>query len=168
KYTINKHSRAINNLKINQDGSKLASGEYLTLMVVWELMTGEKLWEVSVIGEVTTICWAHFAETGSMILYFGTGSGVIRGYQESKTGDGYEHVFAISVHDGPLEDLKFDLFHSCLTSLGAGSLKVWNLVFPDQASLYIESTSRPHTARSVMFTQNGVELILCYLESHEM
>lgn len=116
------------------------------LVVLWDLETGAHLQDISCPfnGPITVTIWLPAAQGSATAFAFGCADGsihiyvqqlhhvsplvtlgaqlIFRYYQENYTFSSFT-----SAHEGPVEDLDFELTRRRLASVGHGSLQVWDL-----------------------------------------
>ncbi|KAI9571089.1 WD40-repeat-containing domain protein [Boletus coccyginus] len=153
KFTLTRHTKAINTLAISPGGSLLLSGGNDGHVVVWSLTSGEMLQEICVpsAGFISCTAWLKLADQDEDTFVFGASDGNIHLYQRSRA----------------IESLAWDPQHRRLASAGNGKVCVWKFITDQKSFAPVPSSAekQPYVVQSVHFLDDGSSIVVSYLES---
>ncbi|KLO04195.1 WD40 repeat-like protein, partial [Schizopora paradoxa] len=172
-FTLVGHTAGVECLAISPDGRMLVSGDDAACVLLWNLATGERVQTISCPfnGAISAVIWVQLRESNDLCFVFGCADGSLHLYRRYGSKTTFEFVFVIGeAHQGPVEDLAFDALHHRVASVGGGHPQVWKL--SSQGALkfvsLIQTMEKGPIARNVCFSQRGAELLIFFLESHEV
>ncbi|KAI9455841.1 WD40-repeat-containing domain protein [Boletus coccyginus] len=169
KFTLTRHTKAVNAVVVSPKGSFLLSGGNDSRVVLWSLSSGEMTQEICVpsAGFISCLAWLKLTDRDEDAFVFGASDGNIHLYQRSEDSPLFTFSSICFAHCGAIESLAWDSQHHRLASVGDGEARVWK-VAPDHNSfipLPARSEKQPYVARSVHFLDDGSNILICYLES---
>ncbi|KLO04052.1 hypothetical protein SCHPADRAFT_841082, partial [Schizopora paradoxa] len=141
-------------------------------VIVWNLTTGELVQSIQCPfnGAISAVVWIHLRDTKDTCFVFGCADGSLHVYRRKGANLSFEFVSVNSEgHDGPIEDLCFDPVHCRIASVGGGHPQVWKVSSTGTLTSMLKiSASKEAIARNVFFANEGMDLLVFYLETHEM
>ncbi|KAG2145752.1 WD40-repeat-containing domain protein [Suillus cothurnatus] len=171
KYTLSRHTKAVNVLAVSMHGALLLTGGNDSRIVVWSLVSGEMIQEIftPAAGYISAITWMDVDDRGETTFAFGASDGNIQVYERSNDAlFGFQST--IMSHSGAVESLAWDPVHRRLASAAGGRPHLWNLTQDKSLETIIISQpdKQPYIARTVHFYDNGASLLVSFLESGEI
>ncbi|KAG2740868.1 WD40 repeat-like protein [Suillus brevipes Sb2] len=170
KYTLTRHTKAVNVLAVSMDGTLLLTGGNDSRIVIWSLVSGEMIQEIftPAAGYISAITWIHVDNRSEASFAFGASDGNIQVYERSNNA--LFEIQSITIgHSGAVESLAWDPVHRQLASAAGGRPHVWNLTTDKTlVSITSQSEKQPYVARTVHFYDNGASLLVSFLESGEI
>ncbi|KAH7906571.1 WD40-repeat-containing domain protein [Hygrophoropsis aurantiaca] len=172
KYTLAKHTKTITAVAISPDGKFLISGANDARAVVWNLQTGEMQQVINCAfhGPISAIKWivTNMAFVHDPFVV-GCADGSLQLYEKSTETSKFTLTSITDAHAGAVEDFDWEPRHQRLASCGHGSPQVWSLQGQRTFTALVQSPPRhPFIARTVKFVDDGSNLLVCYLESHQI
>lgn len=172
-YTLHHHISGVNAVALSPDGDRLLSGGDDADIVVWNILTGEKVQVIRCAfhGPIGALVWIPELPGLAPGFAFGCADGSIHVYQRVETSSDYQYFTQDLVHDGPVIDLKFDAQFGRLASVGNGFAQVSQLQTTDGKLLQpmvSSPTSSRYTATSIHFRDEGASVLVCTLETHKI
>ncbi|RDB22826.1 hypothetical protein Hypma_010168 [Hypsizygus marmoreus] len=172
KYTLNGHTKPINGLAISADRSLLLSGADDASLIVWSLENGQQTQKITVPfhGPIGAVVWTPVQDDAPAGAFaFGCAAGSIYTYIQSHAGSAnFDFASLNTANVGAVESLAFDPYHRRLASIGAGCLNIYDMDINGQLKLLKSTPKRPFIPRSVAFFDRGKNVLVCFLESHEI
>ncbi|KAF8835205.1 WD40 repeat-like protein [Paxillus ammoniavirescens] len=166
KFTLTRHTNAINAVAINSQGSMLLSGG--KTVVVWNLVSGEMMQEICVLaaGFISCLAWIKVTDRDDDGFVFGASDSNIHLYEQGKDTPIFSFVSITLAHAGTIESMAWNSDHRHLASVGNGELQVWKAC-PDESfvALANDLEKLSYMARSIHFCDNGSSVLVSYLES---
>ncbi|KAJ3526427.1 hypothetical protein NMY22_g10170 [Coprinellus aureogranulatus] len=171
KHTLNGHSKPIGVLSISADHAYLVSSGDDSLLIVWDLLSGQALQIVKAAlhGPIQSALWVYSSRgscpTG---LLFGCADGTVHYYK--KEGGSPELVLE-SVErlspPCPVEVMAFDPIRALVGIGSAGRCSLWRLT---RKGLIPSNSSNARTAMisALFFLDQGRVLVASFLETQEM
>jgi hypothetical protein len=97
----------------------------------------------------------------------------------------YDFAFSTVAHNGVIEDIAFDTIHKRLATVGTGCMKLWEIgekckgplsppivlsayLCPVVAWNFVTTPPKSSIARCVSFLDEGRDILVGYLDSHEV
>ncbi|KAG2341222.1 WD40 repeat-like protein, partial [Suillus weaverae] len=170
KYTLARHTKAVNILAVNVHGTLLLTGGNDSQIVVWSLVSGEMMQEIftPAAGYISAITWMHGNDHSEMSFAFGASDGNIQVYERSND-ELFEFQSMTISHSSAVESLAWDPVHQRLASAGSGRPHVWKFTSDKTLILItLQLEKQPYVARTVHFYDNGASLLVSFLESGEI
>ncbi|KLO04860.1 WD40 repeat-like protein, partial [Schizopora paradoxa] len=149
-------------------------------VLLWNLATGERVQTISCPfnGAISAVIWVQLRESNDLCFVFGCADGSLHLYRRHGSKTTFEFVFVFGeAHQGPIEDLAFDALHHRVASVGGGHPQVWKLSSQGALSSLSSRVLDPlvqfppqseRIARSIAFFEGGCNVLVSYLESHEI
>ncbi|KAG2088927.1 WD40-repeat-containing domain protein [Suillus discolor] len=170
KYTLTRHTKAVNVLAVSMHRALLLTGGNDNRIVVWSLASGEMIQEIfaPASGFISAITWMDVDDRGETTFAFGASDGNIQVYERIDNVL-FQFQSITPGHTGAVESLAWDPVHCRLASAGDGHPHVWNFT-SDRTLKTITSQldKQPYIARTVHFYDNGASLLVSFLESSEV
>ncbi|KAG1850326.1 WD40-repeat-containing domain protein [Suillus tomentosus] len=172
KYTLSRHTKAVNVLAVSRHGALLLSGGNDSRIVVWNLLSGEMIQEIftPAAGYISAITWMDVDDGGETMFAFGASDGNIQVYERSNNAlFGFQST--TTSHSGTVEALAWDPVHRRLASAAGGRPHLWTLTQDKSLATIIiisQTEKQPYIARTVHFHDNGASLLVSFLESGEI
>ncbi|KZP07475.1 WD40 repeat-like protein [Athelia psychrophila] len=166
-YTFEGLSEGINALAISPDGDNLLSGCNDGQLVVWNLLTGERIQDIDCAfnGQISCSVWVDTKET----FVFGCADGSIHLYKWSEVKGCFAYVVQEKMHGDAVQNIAYDPHHKRLATISKSSLQVWNITDGKNLKpLLSHPLLSDYQGRTVHFCDDGASLISTYLESHQM
>ncbi|KAG1717326.1 WD40-repeat-containing domain protein, partial [Suillus occidentalis] len=171
KYTLSRHTKAVNVLAVSRHGALLLSGGNDSRIVVWNLVSGEMIQEIftPAAGYISAITWMDVDDGGETTFAFGASDGNIQVYERSNDALFVFQSTTMS-HSGAVESLAWDPVHRRLASAAGGRPHLWTLTQDSDLAIIIisQTEKQPYIARTVHFYDNGASLLVSFLESGEI
>ncbi|KAG6381506.1 WD40-repeat-containing domain protein [Boletus reticuloceps] len=168
KFTLTRHTKAVNALAVSPQGSMLLSGGNDSRVVLWNLISGEMIQEYCVpsAGFVSCLAWVNLSNEEDAFV-FGASDGNIHLYARGKDSPLFAFCSVTLAHEGTIESVAWDSIHRRLASVGNGEVRLWKV--GDEAKSFVQLTidaeKQPYVARAVHFCDSGSSLLVSYLES---
>ncbi|KAG1844686.1 WD40-repeat-containing domain protein, partial [Suillus subluteus] len=170
KFTMTRHTKAVNALAVSAHGALLLTGGNDGHVVLWNLTSGEMMQEINVpaAGYISAISWTDVDDCGETMFVFGALDGNIQLYERLNDAL-FEFRSSTIGHSGAIKSLAWDPNHRRLASAGDGSVQVWNLTADNTfTSVVPQPEKQPYIARTVHFYDKGASLLVSYLESGDV
>ncbi|KLO04592.1 WD40 repeat-like protein, partial [Schizopora paradoxa] len=171
-FTLVGHTAGVECLAISPDGRMLVSGDDAACVLLWNLATGERVQTISCPfnGAISAVIWVQLRESNDLCFVFGCADGSLHLYRRYGSKTTFEFVFVIGeAHQGPVEDLAFDALHHRVASVGGGHPQVWKLSSQGILDPLVQSPPQSNKiARNISFFEGGCNVLVSYLESHEI
>ncbi|EDQ98501.1 uncharacterized protein LACBIDRAFT_299895 [Laccaria bicolor S238N-H82] len=154
KYTLRKHTKPLNTLKLSGDARMLLSGGDDGQLLIWNVTKGSLHQAILVVfnGPVCVAIWTPISPEGPMTSFaFGCADGRVFVYQRTDETGSYRLSCSIPAHNNHIEALAFDMNHHRLASVGTGTAKVWQIDSDGHLKLLHALTPKPFVVRSVDF-----------------
>ncbi|KAG6372572.1 WD40-repeat-containing domain protein [Boletus reticuloceps] len=166
KFTLTRHTKAVNALAVSPNGSMLLSGGNDSRVVVWNLTSGEMIQEFCVpsAGFISCLTWIYLSNEEEDAFVFGASDGNIYLYARGKDQPLFAFCSLTLVHEGAIESLAWDTVHRRLASVGNANNLTESLL-ESLVQLIINAEKQPYVACTVHFCDNGSSLLVSYLES---
>ncbi|KAF8584798.1 WD40 repeat-like protein, partial [Ramaria rubella] len=167
--TLDGHTQAINCLRFSPDGTLLASGGDDSQLRIWSLRSSTciQVLRSTINGPVTDVAWC--SNEHILHLLFSCTDGTIHIYQRlSEKGAEFTKINVFWVHRSAIEGIDVDPSRRRLATVGGGSVKVWIIDSDNNCDLWDAVPSQGNIARSVHFSPDGCNIIVTFLDTHEV
>ncbi|KAG2151554.1 WD40-repeat-containing domain protein, partial [Suillus bovinus] len=159
KYTLTRHTKAVNILAVNMHGTLLLTGSNDSQIVIWSLLSGEMIQEIftPAADYISAITWMHINNHSETSFAFGVSDGNIQVYEWSN--DALFEFWSTTIsHSSAVESLAWDPIRRRLVSASGETL----------VSITLQPEKQPYVAHAVHFYDNGASLLVSFLESGEI
>ena len=157
KFTLTRHTKAVNALTVSPHGAMLLSGGRAlscsfcsqlirwsgndSCVVVWNLTSSKMLQEFCVpsAGFISCLVWIKLSDGEEDTFVFGASDGNIHLYKWSKDHPLCTFCSIVVAHKGTIESLAWDSVHCHLASVGNSEVGLWNVSSKASKSSYLVS-----------------------------
>ncbi|KZP09271.1 WD40 repeat-like protein [Athelia psychrophila] len=124
-YTFKGLSEGVNALAINPDGINLLSGCNDGQLMIWNILSGERIQDIDCAfnGHVSCLVWADTRE----LFAFGCADGSVHLYNWSEAKGCFAYVMQDKTHNDAVQTIAYDPHHKRLAGISQSSLQVWDV-----------------------------------------
>ncbi|TEB39422.1 WD40 repeat-like protein [Coprinellus micaceus] len=170
-YTLRGHSQAINVALFSSDGSFLLTGGDDGVLNFWDIRNGclHQTIPVPFHGPVLSAAWTYSHDLKRVTgVLFGCSNGTVQYYRKHASEFVFVTIELTSSLPGGVEEIAFDAHHSRVATANGGVVKLWHLS-PDGVLTELHTSDNEDSMiSSLFFCEGGEQLVVCYLESHNV